>query len=434
MEKQLKPLIHELETILRNLRKAPSRKYLKSTLTEKLKRARVLYEDITFWLSEYENSDYKVILCTVRRVFSEIKTFIDIRLDGGRHLKNFRSVVRTIIVCQYLYKKFKMTPPRVDLKTGTSIIPKYDGNSHELVGFIDAVKLFVDTVNQDFAAATADEKRAAKDTVLRFVKTRLSGKARSAIGDNPQNIEELLDKLETKCKSYISPESVVAKLNNAKQTGELLKFAEQIEKLTLDLERAYIDEHVPIDTASRMAVKAGVKALASGVRNPETTTLLKAGQFTTLASAVEKMIENEPASQGTNIFHVRQNNSRGNRYPGYSSNRFNNQTRDNGRNFRGRGQGRSFRGRNNMHQNYRPNYQNNYYRGGNRGQFHNNNSSRIYYASENSQLPQQNGRHEHEEGDHDIQNSGMPLGFQQPTPYRQQQGNQVALTRLMSHR
>lgn len=106
------------------------------------------------------------------------------------------------------------------------------------------------------------------------------------MGDNPQDVDEVIQKLNDKCKLSIAPETVVVKLDATKRNGEISKFTEQTEKLTLELERAYISENVPLETASRMAVKAGVKALANGVRNNKSSLLLKAVQFSTVSLAL----------------------------------------------------------------------------------------------------------------------------------------------------
>ena len=252
-----------------------------------------------------------------------------------------------------------------------------------IVSALDACKSLVN----------ADNRAAALNTIL----SRLEGKARAAVGSNPQDVEEIIQKLKDKCKITIAPETVVAKLNATKQSGEVSKFTQDIEKLTLELERAYINEQVPVDTASRMAVKAGVKALASGIRSEETKLLLKAGQFTTLDSAIEKITENEPSST-SQIFHASAGNPGNNRYLKHG----NRQSRNNSRghfnsnsnsnvhsNFRGRGNYRghgNFRGQYGSQRNYHHSFRGgNNFRGGNfRHQ------SRVFYAQqENMQAPQQ---------------------------------------------
>lgn len=113
----------------------------------------------------------------------------------------------------------------------------------------------------------------------------------------------------------------MAKLNSIKQTAELSKYTEQIDSLTLDLERAYIGEQIPYETATKMSVMAGIKALAAGVKCSEKKTLLKAGQFNTLTAAVEKALENEPSSSTNNssVLFYKQNNGYKNSFRGVQS-------------------------------------------------------------------------------------------------------------------
>lgn len=191
---------------------------------------------------------------------------------------------------------------------------------------------------------------------MQVILPRLEEKARSAVGENPANIDEIIEKLKNKCNVTTNPETVVAKLNATKQNGEIAKFTEQIENLTLELERAYISENAPVKAASKMAVKAGVKALAAGVKNCETKILLKAGQFYTLSSAVEKATENELApNTNYSVMPYHTHNYRGNFH---NNPRFPNNTRGNGQNRRDdRNTPRVY------------NNQNNYNRGYSRGQY-----------------------------------------------------------------
>lgn len=163
-----------------------------------------------------------------------------------------------------------MAVPKVDLKLGTSIIPIYDGNQEGLGAFIDSVRLFEDSVNTDFNTATADQKAAALATLIRFIKTRLTGKARAAVGDNSPTINDIIDKLKDKCGLATSPDVYISKLNHIKQTGDINKFTTEVENLTLLLERSLVTDNIPLDVASKMATKQGVKALCSGIRNNDT--------------------------------------------------------------------------------------------------------------------------------------------------------------------
>ena len=72
---------------------------------------------------------------------------------------------------------------KVDIKLGTTLVQMYDGAPENLDAFVDAVNLFYDTVENDFAASTAAQQAAAKVTVVRFVKSRLTGVARQVIAE-----------------------------------------------------------------------------------------------------------------------------------------------------------------------------------------------------------------------------------------------------------
>lgn len=57
-----------------------------------------------------------------------------------------------------------------------------------------------------------------------------------------------------------------------------------------------------------MATKRGVEALATGIKNPESKLIMKAGTFGKISDAVQKLQENEsqePSTSRPQIFHVR---------------------------------------------------------------------------------------------------------------------------------
>lgn len=125
-----------------------------------------------------------------------------------------------------------------------------------------------------------------------------------------QTIPQTSTKLLTSLSATTTPNSILAKLNALKQRDSFEKFTQGIEKLTLELERAYLNEKVPLDTATNLAASAGIKALTSGVKNDETKLLLKAGQFSILSKAVEKASENEAEKQAdaANVYSFQRNN------------------------------------------------------------------------------------------------------------------------------
>ena len=46
--------------------------------------------------------------------------------------------------------------PTTDIKLGTTLVQNYDGSPDNVRSFLDTVALFLDTVNAEFAEATAE--------------------------------------------------------------------------------------------------------------------------------------------------------------------------------------------------------------------------------------------------------------------------------------
>lgn len=146
-----------------------------------------------------------------------------------------------------------------------------------------------------------------------------------------------------------------------------------------------------------MSVKAGVKALAAGVKNSETRLLLKAGQFSTLIAAVEKVTENETTEKPTNsVLHFRQNSRNNPHNDGRSTNNYH-RGRDDSSNYRRNNNGNGYHRQNN--QNYGRNQ---------RGRFHNQ-APRVFYAQSGNQPAPQPGQ---------VGSQGAYQG--QPIPQQQQ--------------
>ena len=148
----------------------------------------------------------------------------------------------------------------------SSLVPSYDGKPEKLPNVLAALGACK-------ALVTNENKDAAIQTIL----SKLEGKARAAAIDAPADIDDLINKLKLKCSPTTSPNTIVSKLSTMKQKESFSKFADEIEQLTLELEKTYIYEKVPLDTASKLATSAGIKALINGTKRAETKLLLKAG-------------------------------------------------------------------------------------------------------------------------------------------------------------
>lgn len=70
---------------------------------------------------------------------------------------------------------------------------------------------------------------------INTILSRFEGKARSAIDNTPDDVDEIVQKLNDKCEGTTAPETVIAKMNAIKQNGETSKFTQEIERLTMKL-------------------------------------------------------------------------------------------------------------------------------------------------------------------------------------------------------
>ena len=284
--------------------------------------------------------------------------------------------------------------PSVDIKLGTALVNTYDGSPAQLNAFIDAVTLFADTVEAEFEAATAAQKVTAQNTVVRFIKTRLTGVARQAIGELNE-LQQILNAIKLRCASKATSDAILAKLKITKQNSTSEQFCDAVEKLTNDLRSTYLTEGIPPDTAEKMATKRGVETLINGIKNQDTKLILKAGNFEKINDAVQKLQENDSSEslQQKHIFHATQRGHGRHRYQrgqsgrGYGPrgrNTYNNSGRyNNNRNFN-QYNNNGYRTGNNNNWRGRGNQQS-YYRNQGAGQ-------QIYYANQNQgnvQIPQQ---------------------------------------------
>lgn len=373
-QKQVDELLSNLQQELKTLRKSPNRKYLKTTLLDKLRKAKELYENILYILEDYDQYHQKALLRDARSLFSEIKIFIDIRLDYGKHLIKFKALANIIVAFFKLRKKHIQTN-MFDYKTATSLVQPYDGSVAGLDAFIDASNLLLEIIQ------AGEEEIAAK-----FLRTRLTGKARIGLPNEAITIPLITQDVKNRCQDKTTPESIIAKLKAIKSKQSNQKFCEEVENLTIQLKNVYIENKIPTDVASKMSTKVGVDALINGVGNPEVKLILKAGTFTDLKDAIQKVNENLPETDNSaqlltfnrNRNDQRKYNNYQNRYHQNNSNKQyenrNNHGHFNYRNLNGNNNYSIRNNTNNLQNRPQPRYFNGYRRNNNR----NNNARNVY--------------------------------------------------------
>ena len=148
---------------------------------------------------------------------------------------------------------------KVDIKLGTTFIPMYDECPETLHSFIDAIEQFNSITNDEFASATQEQKHMVENIIWRLVKTRLSGTVRQIVNDN-QNLQEIITTLKQHCVSTVTTDQIISNFKSIQSKGNVAELCDNIcdNKITIQLRSLYITENIPVETANRMATKAGI--------------------------------------------------------------------------------------------------------------------------------------------------------------------------------
>lgn len=368
---EIELMIRELSKILINFQKAANRNYLRSTLIQKSKISANLYNHIKNLLAEHEEklvkTEFEFLLKSSRKIYSEIINIINAKLQYAENLHRNKLKLYTyiIIFCNRLKTSLNKNMA-FDLKSASALVEVYNGDSEKLDQFVDSATLLIDLT-------TAQNK----PTLFKFLKTRLTGKARHAFYNVVENDPaDLVQKVKTCCASNVTPESVMAKMRATKQNSTSTDaFCAEVEKLTEQLANQFVLEDVPGPTASKLATKTGIDTLINGINNSETKLILKAGSFKTINEAIQKVYENNQQSSNTATV------------LSYSARQRGHSNRGNMRNYARGGHSNRGRNYNNNNNNYYPQRQNNYPRrgrGGHRGSnYSRGGHGRVFYASQN---------------------------------------------------
>lgn len=262
----------------------------------------------------------------------------------------FEKLVKTIEISKEVSKilvgKIKLakmtteTTTPFDIRVATALVQPYNGLPDGLESFVDSAKLLKDIIPP-----------AQEATAVKFLKTRLLGKARLGLNSQINTIQALLDDLISRCTDTVTPEEVMAKLKAIKRTSNVQTLCEEVENLTMKLKNIYVNKKIPEEVAQSMVTKAGVDALISSVNQAETKLILKASNFKNVREAIQKINENQTASEPSMILSYNNKRVFHNSFRG-RQNRFNTNSHQQSNTF------------------HRP-QQHNYYRGNNRPRFQN---------------------------------------------------------------
>lgn len=342
---KLESLKEKLQITLINLRKSVNRPYSEKTIREKRE------------LIEQTLIDAK---STEQNIRTDVKTATLIK-GVCKEIQQLSAEILSILDKQQLGNM------AFDIKTATALVKYFDGNPEETESFIESVSLLNELTPVEH-----------KGILLKFVKTRITGKAKYMVSEELNTITKLTDKLRVKFSIKISSDAVLAQLKSCKQGNtKLTDFTNKIEDLSRQLTRAFISEKVAEgETAEKLAEKFAMQTIAENVSNSETSLILRAGNLTNLSDTIAKAIAvDKPIPK--NVYHYK-TNRRGNNH----NNNFNNQNRRNNQSFNNTANRNSYE---NFNRNNTPNRNQNYNRNqNNRFRNNNNNYRRPFWNNSNN--------------------------------------------------
>lgn len=248
-------------------------------------------------------------------------------------------------------KSSTMVQSKLDFLTAchAGIDYKYDGNPTGLDAFIDAIELLDSAVEPENL-----------NTLLKFIKTRLEGKAREAIITEPTKVEDFITQLKNTIKTESSKVIQGKILALRADKSNLSKFSERADELAEEYRRSLIGEGFSTAKAKELSVERTVELCIKQARHERIKTILSSKVFSEPKDVIAKMIieinnlkldgqppQNVHKNGNQNRFGKNFHNNRFSRPNGQNSNNNFNQNRNSNR------PGPSYNG------NSRPNYNNN---------------------------------------------------------------------------
>lgn len=285
----LEEIVKDLEKILSNFEKSKHRGYTEKTLNEK-------ETSVDTLLAKAES--LKPVSTTLENVNKVSEAFKKVTELGNQIRKLIRDQRESPT------SETKMT---FDIKMATALVATYNGKEEDTESFLESITLL------DELTQAAD-----KEIMLKFIKTRITGKAKYAISANIATLDALKTKLQQKFSTRLSSDAILAQLKSTQQSNKKLPdFISQIEGLAGQLTRAFIVENVATgESAEKLAEKFAMQALIENIANPETSLILKAATYTKLSDLAAKAILVDKPTKA-NVFHYKSTpNKNQNRYQG----------------------------------------------------------------------------------------------------------------------
>lgn len=401
-----------LEDILSNFRKAPKRRFLKSTLIKRKRTAQLAYDNLVYFLDDYEHHEQKKTILVARELYGRIQTLINSRLESARKLVKFSALCQSLIAFNKLLKKIKMPNPKLDLGLALKLVAKFEGESLQLGNFLETVDLL-----KEYSEGVSDGE------MIKFLKTRLVGPAHGTI-ESAATLTEAKKAIIDKFAVKLTPTACEAELKLASQKKlTITEFGKEVEQLAARLASAHVSTKTfPNEAAADAIVQpAAISAFIGGLNNQNTAFFVKARNPMTLNKAISDALEVLPEKReeahwyqaGPSWISGRGRGRGGNFSRGFRG-RYSSQNRNNGQNYGNNN--------NNNNNNHNGNYQQrgtNRGRGG-RGHFRGNNN----HSNNNN-----NGNNNNRQGRNTGHSCNCVQGEQQrpnnARPQNQQQNEEV---------
>lgn len=156
---------------------------------------------------------------------------------------------------------------------------KYDGDPTGLDTFIDAIDLLSEVCETDNTS-----------TLLKFIMTRLEGKAREAIMTTPKTVTEISTQLRNSIKTESSKVIQGKILALRAEKTNLTKFADRAEELSEQYRRSLIDEGFSKEKAKELSVEKTVELCIKQSRHDRLKSILASKTFSEPKDVIAKMI------------------------------------------------------------------------------------------------------------------------------------------------
>lgn len=270
------------------------------------------------------------------------------------------------------------------LKLAASILNyKFAGDPLKLESFITDIELV------DELAEAAN-----KDICLKFIKSKLEGKALECMPEAVNTIEAVTDALKAEIKpensSIIEGKMLALRL----EKGNLSKFSEQAEKLAEAFRRTLIVEGISKAKAQEMTINKTIEICRKTARSETVKSVLAAKTFESPSEVVAKFVTENTIARRE---YKEAQSFKGKRFPNNNSNNNRQPNKSNNRNFDNRNNGgvrpNNNRYNNNNNNGGNNNRQNNNFNNNRRFNNNNNNRQNNNYHRQNNN--RHNGGNEH---------------------------------------